>query len=86
MTREEILEALGQDEENWPCKLRIYEVEGLVHDVEQRTQSEITKLREALEWYADEKNYWAKNYIQDLASVQTDKGQKARAALGMGEG
>lgn len=50
-----------------------------------RTQGEAARLREALEWYADEANHKSvhpvSDYRQYISNVQVDKGYKARQAL-----
>ena len=43
---------------------------------------EISRLRTALEWYGDEKNYFHTSYDVGTAIVQEDNGARARAALG----
>lgn len=60
---------------------------------EDAQQSEIARLRSALEWYADERNYfegkpgnnnphWQIGGNYEIKEFEPDNGQRARAALG----
>ena len=53
-------------------------------DISNEAADEIEKLREALKFYADEKNYEPKDGWFGY-TILADKGEKARAALKEGE-
>jgi len=65
-----------------------FDAEGEIQDVPDKecieAADEIEKLREALKFYADEKNYEPKDGWFGY-TILADKGEKARAALKEGE-
>ena len=47
----------------------------------QKQAAQIRRLREALEWYADDANYCEESSRHDSCAVMENMGEKARAAL-----